>query len=185
MTNVSQKTRPLDFSWKFQWLEFEITNALRKIVFQNLVFCCIKMSSACERQRKQYLDRRIVKLNYWKSKKTRPLSRNRRVSKRVCLTCMFQNPVIQHDDSSIGVAFSLIFYSLSWVLKFMFERVCFVFFNKTQGFETYIHAQRLTYIHAQHGVKLLCMYVWGIHTYTLEGFKHTYIHTYIHAFVQL
>ena len=64
MTNVSQKTRPLDFSLKFQWLEFEITNALRTCMFQNLVFCRIKMSSACEKQRKQYLDRRIAKLNY-------------------------------------------------------------------------------------------------------------------------
>ena len=31
MTNVSQKTRPLDFSLKFQRLEFEITNALRSM----------------------------------------------------------------------------------------------------------------------------------------------------------
>ena len=113
MTNVSQKTRPLYFSLKFQWLEFQNTNALRKKMFRNLVFCRIKMSSACGRQRKQYLHRRIVRSNYRKPKKTRALSRNRRVSKRVCLTCMFQNPVIQHDDSSIGVAFSLIFYSLS------------------------------------------------------------------------
>ena len=31
MTNVSQKKRPLDFSLKFQRLEFDITNALRSM----------------------------------------------------------------------------------------------------------------------------------------------------------
>ena len=127
-----------------RWLA-NSANALRKKMFRNLVFCCIKMSSACGRQRKQYLYRRIVRSNYRKPKKTRALSRNRRVSKRVCLTCMFQNPVIQHDDSSIGVAFSLIFYSLSWVLKFMFERVCFVFHYKIQCFQTYIHNEEASW----------------------------------------